>query len=1133
MIKAPHGNTSRARHFAFVWMALASSLIALPLQADNIVANGGFESGSSRWWGGGLKAGGVVAENPAEGAKNLKVTGDFVCQDRIPVKGGQAYKISMQIRSEDAPAGSVYVQLSYRGTGVSAGWYGPVAAQVEGRAEKSLFVTGGTHGWKTFSLVVAAPAGADQMLIYLRKAGGGGTAYYDDVQVAETDQAPAAQPRPAAASREPGTIINGDFEGGNRGWWGGGLKAGGVVADNPASGSGSLKVVDDFICQDKIPVVGGQRYEISMKVRSEEAAEGSVYVQISYRGGAITGGWFGPDSADVGGHREHALLVTGGTHGWLEFTRVIEPPVGADQMLMYLRKRNDTPGAGYFDDIRMKPTESAATTAAVLRRDELARQWLSAPLPKENAAALLQAAAVAGAKRAPASVKLSDNGQALFRVHVGSDAHVIVLNAANDLADYAGRISGGSFLPLSHDAHPLAGPLLVIGRDNALTAQLCPDIPYDDLGEDGFVIRSAGPHIVIAGKTPGGTMYGVNWFLDHKLGVKWPSPDYTRVPSTPTIELAALNEKQVPRFTFRQILSHEGQIKPFAARNLLNGNSHGAYGILPEPEIDHWNNSWQRPGLTGSFYQLMPGKEARPGWHAGGQVAMMNPGVRGFMADAIVKRLKSEPNYGQYWFGFMDNDWGWDMDGQSAAFAKEHGNAPSAARVDMAIEVERRVRQALPGARIAINAYHWSFTPPTGMTVPADILVYPMTIHVDYSTPLNKGRNEKLGRDIAGWNDIAETILLWDHVTNFHGYIQPTPNIYPIAESIRWLAGMENIFGYFAEGSWNTPGAEFASLRVWLMARMLWDPKTDIRAAVAEYCDAYFGPAAKPIKDYIDLMHAEAARTKAAIWEKTNVDSPLLNFAFITKADLLMEQAEAAVANDPEMLRHVRQVRVCVDYVALLRRKEFETEAKKTGVAWSADTARRRARFDQTVKVEKIQQYRQGGKNMDELAAIMDIERKDPVPPAAVKDLPASSWIEIQDLGINRYYKPTIIVADNQASDGAAARLDGDSEAWVIQVKQHLVPEEGQWDIYAEVRVDADGASDEDTALCVGSAPPMSRFTKIPCKSVKGEGYHVVKVPGGPFRYNGDEQAISYIKGPKSAKIKYVYVDRFFMVRVK
>lgn len=164
-------------------MILASSLAALPLKADNIITNGGFENGARGWWGGGLKTGGVAETNPAEGAKSLKITGNFVCQDKIPVIGGQTYAISMQIRSEDAPEGSIYVQLSFRGEGIGPGWHGPARVKLGDRTEKALFVTGGTHDWKTFSTSVAVPSGASQMLVYLRKAGGTpGAAHYDDVK---------------------------------------------------------------------------------------------------------------------------------------------------------------------------------------------------------------------------------------------------------------------------------------------------------------------------------------------------------------------------------------------------------------------------------------------------------------------------------------------------------------------------------------------------------------------------------------------------------------------------------------------------------------------------------------------------------------------------------------------------------------------------------------------------------------------------------------------------------------------------------------------------------------------------------------------------------------------------------------
>jgi hypothetical protein len=161
----------------------AAFLAAIPLRAENIIRNGGFEDGRKSWWGGGLKTGGIVAENPSEGAGSLKVTGGFVCQDKITVSGGKSYKITMKIRS-DAQENSVYVQLSFRGEGVGSGWHGPVSAEVGGRKEKAVFVTGGQHEWKEFSTVITTPGGANQMLLYLRKIpGSAGAAFYDNVNV--------------------------------------------------------------------------------------------------------------------------------------------------------------------------------------------------------------------------------------------------------------------------------------------------------------------------------------------------------------------------------------------------------------------------------------------------------------------------------------------------------------------------------------------------------------------------------------------------------------------------------------------------------------------------------------------------------------------------------------------------------------------------------------------------------------------------------------------------------------------------------------------------------------------------------------------------------------------------------------
>ncbi|PTX98254.1 hypothetical protein DB345_05315 [Spartobacteria bacterium LR76] len=183
-IDAPSISSPRRGTQFLIVLGAAVILSAGLLRADELIKNGGFEDGSSGWWGPGLKSGGVVSDQAGGGANCLNLSEGFVCQDKRPVEGGKSYKISMKIRSESAPEGSVYVQVSFRGEGVKPGWYGAEVASVEGRSEKALFVTGGTQEWKEYTSVIDAPANATEMLIYLRKLGGtAGTASFDDVKI--------------------------------------------------------------------------------------------------------------------------------------------------------------------------------------------------------------------------------------------------------------------------------------------------------------------------------------------------------------------------------------------------------------------------------------------------------------------------------------------------------------------------------------------------------------------------------------------------------------------------------------------------------------------------------------------------------------------------------------------------------------------------------------------------------------------------------------------------------------------------------------------------------------------------------------------------------------------------------------
>jgi hypothetical protein len=920
----------------------------------------------------------------------------------------------------------------------------------------------------------------------------------------------------------PSLIQNGNFENALFPWWGPGAS---LAPGQSASGKSALRIDGGYAVQEKIHVSGGKRYRLTLSMRSIDAPKQSVYVQISFRGQGVNPGWYGPLDIDVGGNMESAVFVSGDTRDWEQLSSVIEAPAGGAEILIYLRKRESTAGVALFDAVSLTETDEPATTTDVATREALATDVLTKPLSSgEVELALAKLIEAARRGTSPPRHILANNQKASIQVHVGSYTDIITLYAAADLADNLHQITGGKFTPLSHDRAPVSGPVIVVGKDNELARKLVPDAAFQGLGNEGFIIRSVGPHIFIAGATARGTMYAVNWFLDRKLGIHWLSPDVTYMPHAPALSVEQLDERQIPRFDYREVLSVEAENKIWRARNLMNGESHGPSFSKTSPEIDSWEHGWNAKDTVATFYELLPPArymKSHPEWFAGGQLAMMNPGVRKVIADAVIERLRRCPDYKNMWFALHDMAWGWDMDPASKSFAEQHGGTPSAPRLDMMINIANQVRAALPGARFAFNAYHWSFTPPAGMQVPDYILVYPMTIHVDYSHPLNEATNKALGRDLAEWNAISDRILVWDHIANFAGFIQPTPNLYAIARSIKWLSSLPHVRGYFGEGTWDTPGAEFASLRAWLISRLLWNPAENIDDLITDYCEKYYGPAGELIKNYIALEHAAIRLSGDMLGEKAQVDAKMFDLSFIQEADKLLESAESKVRGTPYFSR-VRQARLPLDYVILVRRKEYADVLKLTSSGWAIDSDARSKRFWQEISSANVRQYYQGG-DVAELRELLAIERRTASPPRPLASATPDEWVDFQDLSVNRY-GGSRIVSDPIASDGAAVRMDPSSSGWNVQFKFDKLPKSNAWWLYASIRTQAKGGTDLFPAIRVGSYPSMSCFTMVDLADGQ---YHLVEIPGGPFRHNTDHSTGAYIQLVPNPLIKAIFVDRF------
>lgn len=134
--------------------------------------------------------------------------------------------------------------------------------------------------------------------------------------------------------------------------------------------------------------------------------------------------------------------------------------------------------------------------------------------------------------------------------------------AAAELRGYIEKITGAS-LPAASDAATPAGTLILVGRSRLTDEMPDLNIPRGltrDLREEGFVVRTAGDRLVLAGNESEpylGTRYAVVEFL-HGLGVRWflPGEIGEVVPRMTTIEVGPLAIEQRPDFPIRNFWEH-------------------------------------------------------------------------------------------------------------------------------------------------------------------------------------------------------------------------------------------------------------------------------------------------------------------------------------------------------------------------------------------------------------------------------------------------------------------------------------------------------------------------------------------------------------------------------------------------
>jgi hypothetical protein len=551
-------------------------------------------------------------------------------------------------------------------------------------------------------------------------------------------------------------------------------------------------------------------------------------------------------------------------------------------------------------------------------------------------------------------------GGALILAQAGSSPYTIVTSAhappavrrgGLELQSYLERITGAR-LPLRTDAAPLPSRAILVGPSIHLERLKAVPDPKG-LGPEGFAIRTLGPHLVIAGGGPRGTMYGCTAFLE-RLGVRWYTPTVTKVPRLARVVVSRLDVRETPAFEYREPFFSEAQERDWAARLRLNGHAVGASkaksGAAPTVDESTGGQVSYYP-FVHTFDELIPPAlfpehpEYFPlikGRRTDGYVqrCLTNPEVLRLAIRTVRGWIRAHPEATLYSVSQNDTD-NWCECEACRAMTEKYG-AHSGLYLWFVNQVAAAIEPEHPRKLIDTLAYQFTEAAPKDIVPRRNVRVRLCATaccqahsYGRCSFPANAAFVKKL----RAWDAITDSLYIW-HYSHNYNYLMPLPNFAEFPDDVR-LYERSGVKGIFFQGAAEPGGGgSEAELRSWVMAKLLWDPSADTDALVTEWMRGVYAKAWPPMRRWFDLLHAKVRAPEAHFGISDAPGTvPYLTAEVVAEGDRLFDQAERLFAGDPVAADYVTKSRLWLRYVKLMQHptngpelRSFVDELRRRGI---------------------------------------------------------------------------------------------------------------------------------------------------------------------------------------------------------
>lgn len=511
--------------------------------------------------------------------------------------------------------------------------------------------------------------------------------------------------------------------------------------------------------------------------------------------------------------------------------------------------------------------------------------------------------------------RLFSNGRTDYIIVIDDDASQSEKWAAQELQNWLLQVSGADFPIISAKQSPVENEIIVGYNDHS--KRLLEEQERPDPSDESFIYRNYGPSIVIVGGSERGTMYGVFAFLENELGCRWYTPAVSVIPKKDSWSFDYLYRSEKPGIPVRNDFYYEAFEPIWAARNRINGAMnvreqpggvegywavHTFYRFMPPSEFFE-----EHP----EYYSLIDGKRI----YERAQLCLTNPEVLRLVTERVRQTIRENPDYLIY--SVSQNDWANPCQCDNCqAIAKREGSE-AGPLIWFVNRVAEAIEKEFPDKYIGTLAYQYTRKPPKTLRPRHNVVIRLCSIeccfaHDFYSCP----ENESFVRDIDGWAAIAPHLYIWDYVVNFSHYIMPYPNFYVLQNNLRTFRDHKAI-GVMEQAAYQSRGGEFAELRAWVLAKLLWNPEADFPSLIDDFMYGYYGRSGQYVKAYFDLLHGRLT-PETHIHLGLAPDDKLFSDEFVRQAEGLFEKAEK-VADSEAVKRRVEMARLPILYLKCKR----------------------------------------------------------------------------------------------------------------------------------------------------------------------------------------------------------------------